>query len=401
MRAVTGGPLAGVKIIDVSAVISGPMCCQVLADQGADVIKVEPLAIGDLTRIGGYRVGTISAMYAAANRGKRSVALDLGQPAGIDVFKHLVDDADVVVQNFRPGAVERMGIGPDDLMARNPRLIYVSISGFGPTGPYSQWRVYDPIVQSVVGLPSIQKNVDVPLPDLVRTLVCDKATAGIAAQAVTAALFARERGAASGQHLQIPMLDSALYWLWPDMFVAHSFDGPEVVPGPPIYQVYRVQPTADGHLVYFAATDAEMRGLCRALGHPEWLDDERFATPQLRQTAGNFEALGALLHEAFLTHPTAELLARLHAEQVPAAMVNDIADVFDDPQVRNNGAIHTWERGGLGTVRQARPPVRFSHTVHEPVWAVDALGESTEQVLRAHGYGPDELADLRARGVIV
>lgn len=396
----TAGPLAGVKVVDVSAVISGPMCCQMLADLGAEVVKVEPLGIGDLTRIGGYRVGTISAMYAAANRGKQSVALDLGQPAGIEVFKRLVDRADVVVQNFRPGAVERMGIGPDDLMARNPRLIYVSISGFGPTGPYAQWRVYDPIIQSVVGLPSIQRNVDVPLPDLVRTLVCDKSTAGIAAQAVTAALFARERGTASGQHLQIPMLDTALYWLWPDMFVAHTFTGPDVVPGPPVYQVYRVQPTADGHLVYFAATDAEVRGLCRALGHPEWLDDERFATPQARQTSGNFEALGALLDEAFSTQATAKLLARLHAEQVPAAMVNDIADVFDDPQVRNNGAVHTWERPGVGTVRQARPPVRFSHTHHDPVWAVDALGESTEQVLRAHGYGPEEIDDLRAHGVI-
>ena len=171
------GPLHGIKVIDLSAVISGPFVCQILADQGAEVIKVEPHGVGDLTRIGGFRVGNISAMYATANRGKKSVMLDLGKPEGVAVLKQLVADADVVVQNFRPGAVDRMGIGYEDLKVINPRLIYVSISGFGPTGPYSQWRVYDPIIQCVTGVVSTQQSQDVPIPDLVRTLICDKTTA--------------------------------------------------------------------------------------------------------------------------------------------------------------------------------------------------------------------------------
>ena len=395
------GPLAGIKVIDISAIISGPMCCQILADQGAEVIKVEPHGVGDLTRIGGFRVGDISPMYAAANRGKPSVRLDLGQAAGIDVFKRLVADADVVVQNFRPGAVDRMGIGAADLHAINPALIYVSISGFGPDGPYAQWRVYDPIIQAITGLPSIQQSRDIPIPDLVRTIVCDKATATLAAQAITAALFARERGQATGQHLVIPMLDSALYWLWPDVFMAHSFEGPDVVPGPVVYQIYRLQPTADGHMVYFAASDAEWHGLCRALGHPDWFDDPRFATPQARQVTANFEVLGTLVNDAFLTFATEEILARLHTEQVPAAPVNSLDTMFDDPQVINNDAIHTWEHPVIGTIRQAKPPVRFSDTAHETVWAVDALGQSTERVLRDHGYDDDALAALRASGVIV
>ena len=137
------GPLEGIKIIDVSAVISGPMACQVLADLGADVIKIEPLEIGDITRIGGYRVGDISAIFASANRGKRSVALDLSQEEGLAVFKEIAATADVLVQNFRPGAVDRMGIGPDEMLNLNPGLIYVSISGFRPDGPYRDWRVYD------------------------------------------------------------------------------------------------------------------------------------------------------------------------------------------------------------------------------------------------------------------
>ncbi|MEY4373268.1 MAG: hypothetical protein RL219_2037 [Actinomycetota bacterium] len=394
------GPLSGIKVIDVSAVISGPMCCQILADQGAEVIKVEPRGIGDLTRIGAFRVGTVSAMFAAANRGKQSIALDLSKPAGVDVFRELAADADVVVQNFRPGAVDRMGIGPDELMRRNDRLIYVSISGFGGTGPYKDWRVYDPIIQSVAGLPSVQVHNEVQIPDLVRLLVCDKATATLAAQAVTAALFARERGQAKGQHIEVPMLDSALYWSWPDTFMAHSFYGKDVIPGPCVYSIYRLQQTADGYLVYFTATDSEAFGLFRALGHPEWAEDPRFATPQSRQLTENFQALGALIHEAFISFTTDEVLPKLRAEQVPCAPVNSLDDVFDDPQVVHNDSIHTWTDPRIGEIRQARPPVRWQQTQHDPVWSVDELGQSTEAVLRSHGYDDAALASLRAADVI-
>ena len=394
------GPLQGIKVLDLSAVISGPFCCQILADQGAEVIKVEPHGLGDLTRIGAFRVGTISAMFSTANRGKKSVALDLGHPDGVAALKALVADADVLVQNFRPGAVDRMGIGYDDLIAVNPRLIYVSISGFGPDGPYSNWRVYDPIIQCVTGVVSTQVSQEFPVPDLVRTLICDKATATTAAQAITAALFARERGQASGQHLVIPMLDSALYWLWPDTFMGHTVMSDQAVPGPILYQIYRVQPTADGSVVYFSASDSEFGGLCRALGHPEWVDDPRFDTPQKRQGASNFAALGELLDNAFRSMNTDDLMVRLRAEQVPSAQVSDLDSVFVDPQVLHNDVVQTWEHPTAGTMRHAKPPVRFSHTTHETVWAVDELGQSTEDVLRAHGFDDEALESLRIVGVI-
>jgi crotonobetainyl-CoA:carnitine CoA-transferase CaiB-like acyl-CoA transferase len=394
------GPLQGIKVLDLSAVISGPFCCQILADQGAEVIKVEPHGIGDLTRIGAYRVGSISAMYSTSNRGKRSVALDLGHPEGVTALKKLAADADVLVQNFRPGAVDRMGIGADALHEVNPRLIYVSISGFGPDGPYSDWRVYDPIVQCVTGVVSTQVSQEFPVPDLVRTLICDKATATTAAQAVTAALFARERSQASGQHLVIPMLDSALYWLWPDTFMGHTVMSDEAVPGPLLYQIYRVQPTADGSVVYFSASDSEFGGLCRALGHPEWLEDPRFDTPQKRQGSSSFEALGQLLDNAFRSMQTDELMERLRAEQVPSAQVSDLDSVFVDPQVLHNDVVHSWEHPTAGPMRHAKPPVRFSHTSHTTVWSVDELGQSTEDVLREHGYDDLALEALRAVGVI-
>jgi crotonobetainyl-CoA:carnitine CoA-transferase CaiB-like acyl-CoA transferase len=395
------GPLDGIKVVDISAVISGPMCALMLGDQGADVIKVEPLTGGgDLVRNGGYRRDTISAMFATANRGKRCIALDLAQTAGVEALKAIVKDADVFVQNFRPGAVERMGIGPADLHAINPKLIYVSISGFGPEGPYRDWRVYDPIIQAISGVVSIQQSRDIPIPDLVRTLVCDKATAMTAAQAVTAALFARERGQASGQHLVIPMIDSTLYYLWPDVFMGHTMVGDGVQPGPLLYQVYRLQPTADGHVVYFAATDSEAHGLFRALGLNDMITDPRFATMASRQTPENFALWGEAVDTAFQSMTTDEVLPRLYAEQVPAAPILTVDEVFDDPQVKLNDAIQTWEHPVVGTMRQARPAVRWSHTQHDTRWSVDRLGESSHTVLAEHGYSPDQIAELQAAGVI-
>ena len=392
------GPLDGYTVIDMSAVVSGPMCAQVLGDQGADVIKIEPMGIGDITRLGGYRVGDVSAMFLSCNRGKKSVALDLGQEAGIEAVRRLAATADVFVQNFRPGATDRMGIGPEALHAINPDLIYVSISGFGPTGPYSQWRVYDPIIQAISGVPSVQRSMDIPIPDLVRTIIGDKSTALTAAQAVTGALLARERGRARGQHLEIPMLDTLLYFLWPDNFMGETFTG-EVTPGPLLHDIYRLQQTADGNMVYFAVSDAEWEGLCTALGHPEWWEDERFNTIAERSKPENFEAIGAMLNNAFIQWPTDEILDRLHEFEVPAAPVNELGDVFEDPQVVHNEAIHYWDHPLVGPTRSARQPVRFSDTQPADNFSADSLGQSTRQVLGAVGYSDAELDALTQAGV--
>ncbi|MBB32590.1 MAG: carnitine dehydratase [Acidimicrobiaceae bacterium] len=394
------GPLDGIKVIDISAVISGPMACQVLGDQGADVIKIEPIGMGDITRIGGFRVGDISAMYASSNRGKRSIALDLSKKEGVDVLKKMVETADVIVQNFRPGAVDRMGIGPGTLLEINPDLIYVSISGFGPDGPYHDWRVYDPIVQSVSGVVSIQQSPDIPIPDLIRTIICDKTTALTASNAITAALFARASGKSSGQHIEIPMLDAALYWLWPDVFMGHTLWGDAVEPGPLIYQIYRLQQTKDGHLVYFVASDKEFNGLSRALDHPEWIDDERFKTVKDRMVPDNFEALGALIHNAFLNFPTTDIMSRLHAEEVPAAQVNSIDDVFNDPQVINNETIVEWDHPDAGLMKMARPPVRWGVTKPDIKWSADHVGQNTHVILEEHGYSTNEIAALLDSGII-
>lgn len=374
------------------------MCCQILLDQGAEVIKIEPHGLGDITRAGAYRVGDIAPMYVAANRGKHSVALDLARPEGIDVVKRLVADADVFVQNFRPGAVDRMGIGVDDLHAINPSLIYVSISGFGPSGPYSNWRVYDPVIQALSGVVSVQMSMDIPIPDLIRTLVADKSTALTAAQAVTAALYARATGKAGGQHLVVPMLDTLLYWLWPDVFMKEALTGPDRVPGPLLYQIYRLQPTSDGHLVYFAASNVEWKALVHALGHPEWWEDDRFNS--IAGRVSNFADIGGLVNDAFLDLNTQEALHRLQVHEVPSAPVLGLDEVFVDEQVVHNEVVKYWEHPTAGPVRSAKPPVQWSHTQHDHVWSADSLGQSTESVLRSHGYDDVALQQLRDLGVV-
>jgi crotonobetainyl-CoA:carnitine CoA-transferase CaiB-like acyl-CoA transferase len=393
------GPLAGIRIVDVSAILSGPLATMLLADQGAEVVKVESPGIGDLMRLGPFRRGGIAAFFANANRGKRSIVLDLEKPRAREIVKELVRRADVFVQNWRPGAAERLGLGPEDLRAVRPDLVYVSISGYGDSGPYRDRRVYDPIIQGLTGHVAVQRNPEFPVPDLVRNVVADKASAYTAAQAITAALFARERGA-GGQIVRVPMLDASLAFFWPDGMMAHTMLGDGVAAGPTLYELYRLQPTADGHLIYFAASDAEMHGLFRALGHPEWCGDPRFGTLEGRRLPENFQALGGLLDAAFRTWETRELLERLVAEQVAAGAVLSLAEVIDDPQVRHNEAIFEREHPAAGRMREPRPPARFERTPAEPGRPAPLHGEHTDEILAELGIGAEERAELRAAGVL-
>lgn len=390
------GPLDGIRVVDASAILSGPLATMVLADQGAEVIKVEPPGIGDLLRLSPFRRGNLGAFFVNGNRGKRSIVLDLAKPRGREVLLKLVEGADVFVQNFRPGAVERLGIAEADLRRVRPDLVYCSISGFGETGPYAGRRVYDPILQGLAGHVAIQKNPELPIPDLIRHVVVDKASAYTAAQAITAALLARACGA-GGQHVRIAMLDVALAFLWPDGMMAHTLLGDGVAPGPTLYEIYRLTPTADGHLVYFAASDSEMHGLFRALGRPELCEDPRFA---LFERQKNAEALGGILAEEFAKWPTREILARLVAEDVPCAPVSELHEVFDDPQIRHNGSVVEVDHPHAGRMRQPAPAARFERTPAAIGRPAPLHGEHTGEVLAELGYDEAARAALRADGAI-
>jgi crotonobetainyl-CoA:carnitine CoA-transferase CaiB-like acyl-CoA transferase len=236
----------------------------------------------------------------------------------------------------------------------------------------------------------------VPIPDLIRHVVVDKASAYTTAQAITAALFARARGA-GGQHIRVAMIDVALAFLWPDGMMAHTLLGENIAGGPTLYELYRLTETADGHQIYFEASQDEMEGVFRALNRPELCQDPRFA---LFERAKNAEALGAILYEEFRKWPTKEITDRLIAEQVPVGPVNSLEDVFDDPQIKHNGCVFEQEHPKAGRLRQAMPAAKFDKTPTTPGRVAPLLGEHTEEVLAEFGYGAQARAELRGEGVI-
>jgi crotonobetainyl-CoA:carnitine CoA-transferase CaiB-like acyl-CoA transferase len=308
----------------------------------------------------------------------------------------LVRGADLFVQNFRPGAAQRMGIGYDALRLVRPNLVYVSISGFGETGPYVHKRVYDPVVQALSGLAAIQADGASGRPRMMRLIVPDKVTALTAAQAMTAALLARERSG-RGQHVKLAMLDAVIAFLWPEGMAAYTFADNQ---GRALRQSIRdlIFETRDGYITAGAVSDAEWRGMCRALGHPEWIDDERFATPVAR--IRNVEERLAMTAEVLRTRTSAEWLRTLDAEQVPCAPVNSRADVLTDPQVLANELIVESEHPHVGPMRQPRPAPRFEATPAALERPAPMLGEHTDEVLREMGMSASAIAELRAAGVV-
>ena len=394
------GPLDGVRVVDFSAVVSGPLATMWLADQGADVVKVETLDMGDIVRLSwSYpELAGLAGLFVNNNRGKRCISLDVTSDEGRAIVLDLCRRADVFVQNWRPGVVERLGLGYDDVAAVRPDIVYVSISGYGPDGPYAQRRVYDPVIQGLTGHAAVQVNPEIPFPDLVRTVVVDKATALIVAQAVTAALFARERGA-GGQHLVVPMLDAGLAFFFPDGYMAKALlDDPKADTRPDARHPVPHQPHGGRARHLLRGGVGPAAGAVPALGHPEWVEDERFATPL--QLVQNFEALGQLIVDALGTWPTAELLPRLEAEDVAFAPMLGLDEVPLDPQVVHNRSLRIREHPVIGRVLEARHPVRFSGTPTTETPLAPGPGEHNEEILRELGRDDAAIDALRLAGVI-
>jgi len=395
------GPLDGYKILDLTQVVSGPFATMLLADQGADVIKVEPVSgLGDITRLPSFDKGGIGAFYMNNNRGKQSISLDLSQDAGREVIKRLIEETDVFVQNFRPGAIERLGLGYEDLVAINPNLIYISISGFGPTGPYSGRPVLDPVIQGVCGVISRQLNPQIPFPDLIRNLFADKSTALTVAQATTAALLARER-TGNGQFVEIPMVDACMYFFWPDAMMDLTMVDEDANGGILLSTVYNLTECSDGKIVYFAASDGQRAGVCAAVGHPEWAEDERFSSmAALAANPQNFVILGEMLADAFLLMTCDEAIEALIEADVPSGPVLTGEEAISDPQIIHNGTLVEWEHPDAGTVRQPKPAARFSATPAEPKYAAAHRGQHNEETLLGLGYSSEEINQLKETGAI-
>jgi crotonobetainyl-CoA:carnitine CoA-transferase CaiB-like acyl-CoA transferase len=385
------GPLHGYRIIDFTSNVAGPLATMILGDQGADVIKVEAPDGGDATRAGGNRRAGFTASFLNNNRNKRSIVLDLKTPGGRQALLRLAAGADVFVQNFRPGVADRLGVGEEAVRAVSPRIVYVSISGFGETGPYAEKPAYDPVIQGFSGLATVQAGSDEARPRLLRTILPDKLTAITASQAITAALLARER-TGEGQHVRLSMLEAVLAFMWASDMGNQTFVGDEPAHQEPASAFDLIYETADGYMTVAALTDRQWAGLARVVSRTEWLEDDRFKTPALRQK--NIDARLQLTQEALKARPAAEWLEALTAAGVPCGPVLTRNQVVRHPQVAALGLIVETEHPRAGRLRQARAAARFSRTPTNIHRGAPKLGEDTAAVLAELGYSAEEIVAL-------
>lgn len=384
------GPLKGVTILDLTSVISGPMATMILADQGADVIKVESPS-GDHSRRVATRRGGYSASFLNNNRNKRSIVLDLKHPAGLAALRKLVCQVDVVVQNFRPGVVARLGIDEPSLREIKKDIIYVSISGFGQTGPLAEKPVFDPLIQAVTGLTTVQAGSDEQRPKLVRTIVPDKVTAIQTSQAITAALFAK-LSTGEGQHVQISMLDTVVFFLWSSDMGGHTFVGDELETETAQSYIDLIYETQDSYISVAVVADKDWKGLATAVNRPDFLHDDRFTTSALREE--NKDARTRLTQEALINFTSAELIAKLEAHDVPCAPVLTRREMIKHPQIAANATLLETHHPAAGHLRQARLPAVFSAQQQTAIEPAPAMGQHTRQILQQAGFSTDEVANL-------
>ena len=393
-----GGPLDGVRVLDLSIALTGPYAAALLADQGAEVTKVERPGVGDIARWIGVAVNGMSSLYLVCNRGKRSIAVDLQRDEGVAIVRSLAARSDVVLQNFRPGVMDRLGLGYGDLASVNPDLVYASLSGFGAEGPYRDRSAYDTVMQAYGGLASSQADPTDGVPVFLRQTAADKVTALFASQAVTAALYARSQGR-GGQHLQLSMMDAVVSFLWADAA------GNEVLLDTDHSQhssfVAGFQPMrfTDAWGIVTPTTDQDFAGMCRALD-VEGYDDPRVATiAERNQNRPVTAALVDLCYARAANLSRAEATERFDAERVPYAMIVSPGELPDDPHAQAVGLFEYQQHHVTGRVRLPRHPARFEGTPATLGAGSPALGEHTDEILAELGL-VGRVAELRASGVV-
>ncbi len=390
------GPLTGIKVLDLTSMVSGPVAAMMLGDQGAEVIKVEPLHGEQLRHLGEPHNG-VPATFFSCNRNKKSLAVDLKAEAGKAVLWDLIADADVLLQNFRPGAMARMGFAEDLVRERNPGIIYVSISGFGEQGPYAHKRVYDPIIQGLSCATDIQADRKTGRPNMFRIILADKVSALTAAQAVSSALFYRERSG-QGQHIKLSMLDATLAFFWPEGMTGLTYAEQEVDIKRTFSSIDLIYETQDGYITISVISDKEWRGICEALAREDLIDDERFATALARRR--NAERRREVIGAEVSKHSSGQLLKLLDDKDVPCAPLLDRAQLLDHPQIVASETILQRQWEGFGEVRQARPAAQFSTSHSEVRLPAPKLGEHSREILRDLGYDEDRCKGLLEQGVI-
>jgi crotonobetainyl-CoA:carnitine CoA-transferase CaiB-like acyl-CoA transferase len=389
--------LKGIKVLDLTSMVSGPVAAMMLADQGADVIKVEPTT-GEQMRHVGPTVNKVTAAFFSCNRGKRSIGVDLKTDEGRKVLFDLAADADVLIQNFRPGAIDRMGFGEPVMRALNPKLIYVSISGFGEDGPYAHKRVYDPVIQALSCATDIQADRTTGRPQMFRIIIADKVTAITAAQAISTALYAREKSG-EGQHIRLSMLDAMLSLFWPEAMAGLTFAEKQFDVRKYQGAMDLVYETQDRFITAGAISDKEWHGMCRALNREDLIDHPHFSTAQARFTHNTERK--EITAEEIKKWSSEAILSRFDQEGVPCAPIIDRSELLEHEQVVANGSVDRLYFDDFGEVRQARHPARFDKTPAGVSRPAPRLGEHGREILEALGYDESAIESLISAGTVL
>ena len=386
-------PFAGLKVVDLSQGIAGPYCAMLLAQHGAEVIKVEGIGEGDWARTLGVHYGSHSAFSIIGNMGKRSLSVDLKSDAGKEIVWRLLEGADIFLEGFRPGVIKRLGFDYEAVSARVPRLLYVSISGFGQTGPLAERPAMDPVLQAYTGMMAENRGED-GIPHRVPVIVVDMSTALYAFQAVSAALYAR-RDETVGRYIDVSLMQSATA-LQSIRLMACHLEGGTMKPGGVPGGVFR---TADGWMSILALKDRDWQGLCVAMDVPALAHEERFATPAAR--LANEAALYAIVRPMIEAKPSAHWSGKLTEAKLMHERLNSYADFLEQPHVKETGLIHWLEQAGVPTkvpvpaLPGMLPPAPGTARAEAPV-----PGQHSRAILGEHGYTIEEIDTLLANGTI-
>ena len=382
--------LEGIRVIDLTRIIAGPFCTQLLADQGAEVIKIEPPGIGDLARFMGTIKDGMGAMFSTLNRNKKCICLDFKNEDDLQVLMNLVATADVLIENYRPGIVKKLGIDYDSLIEIKPDLIYCSISGYGQSGPYVEKKVYDPLIQGTVGIPNAQSSV---FPELIRTIIYDKVTGLTSAQAISAALYQKANGE-GGQYLPISMMESALYYNWPDLMMNYTFEegGLNIGELADLFEVYK---TLDGGVVLIIiANDEIFTKFCTTFDVNLHLE-EKYSN--LVSRIVHREELTKEINKITSKLKSKELEKIMDEEGISASICNDLSEVHLDPQVVEQNSIVEIDHPELGIMRMPKPPANLKGQGIFPRSLAPILGSDNREVLSSINVDDDTIKRMEDR----
>jgi crotonobetainyl-CoA:carnitine CoA-transferase CaiB-like acyl-CoA transferase len=379
-----------VRVLELTSTVSGPFAGMMLADQGADVIKIEPPGIGDLARFMGTIKDGMGAMFSTLNRNKKCICLDFKNEEDLEVLKKLVSTADVLIENYRPGIVKKLGIDYESLSKINPDLIYCSISGYGQSGPYKEKKVYDPLIQGTVGIPLAQNNQS---PELIRTIIYDKVTGLTSAQAISAALYQKAIGE-GGQYLPISMMESALYYNWPDLMMNYTFDEGGVNIGE-LADLFEVYETNDGGVVLIIiANDEVFTKFCTVFDLSLHLDEKY---NNLVSRIINKEELTIEINKVTRSLSSKELEDKMDREGISASICNELNEVYKDPQVVEQGSITEIDHPELGIMRMPKPPANLKGQGSFPRSLAPILGYDNREVLSSINIDDDTIQRMEDR----